>query len=69
MRVPIEVVKQRRQTRADVSARQILQRTLTEEGVRGLYRGLGSTIAREVPFAIIQVCGGAAHCGRGLARP
>ncbi|XP_037089916.1 S-adenosylmethionine mitochondrial carrier protein-like isoform X1 [Pollicipes pollicipes] len=55
VRVPIEVVKQRRQTRREISARHILTRTLAEEGVIGLYRGLFSTIAREVPFSILQL--------------
>lgn len=55
VRVPVEVVKQRRQARPDVSARRVLATTLANEGIAGLYRGLGSTILREVPFAVMQM--------------
>ena len=55
VRVPVEVVKQRRQARPDISARRILSTTLAEEGVAGLYRGFSTTVLREVPFAILQL--------------
>jgi solute carrier family 25 S-adenosylmethionine transporter 26 len=57
VRVPIEIVKQRRQV-ADIggaSGMQIARKALAEEGlVRGLYRGYGTTVLREIPFALIQ---------------
>ncbi|XP_056293442.1 mitochondrial S-adenosylmethionine carrier protein isoform X3 [Pseudoliparis swirei] len=51
IRVPTEVVKQRTQAAPSSSTRRMLLATLTEEGVRGLYRGYGSTVLREVVFA------------------
>ncbi|XP_059468474.1 S-adenosylmethionine mitochondrial carrier protein homolog [Neocloeon triangulifer] len=54
-RVPVEVVKQRRQTTArHLSALTVAKQAVRKEGFRGLYRGFGSTISREVPFSIIQ---------------
>ncbi|XP_043213342.1 S-adenosylmethionine mitochondrial carrier protein-like [Amphibalanus amphitrite] len=55
VRVPVEVVKQRRQARPDVSARHIITTTLAEEGFAGMYRGFLTTVLREVPFAILQL--------------
>lgn len=56
VRVPIEIAKQRRQTISSrTSSISILMEAYRTEGVRrGLYRGYGSTILREVPFAFIQ---------------
>lgn len=56
VRVPVEVVKQRRQTTAQhLSAISVARRAIANEGVwNGLYRGFGSTILREIPFSIIQ---------------
>ncbi|KAJ8931833.1 hypothetical protein NQ314_015230 [Rhamnusium bicolor] len=56
VRVPIEVVKQRRQTHpGNKSALRIAMAAYKYEGIRkGLYRGFGSTILREVPFSVIQ---------------
>ncbi|KAK9746401.1 Mitochondrial carrier protein [Popillia japonica] len=55
IRVPMEVVKQRRQTTRNRSSLSILISAYTNEGfIKGLYRGYGSTIIREVPFSIIQ---------------
>ncbi|CAI9715006.1 Hypothetical predicted protein [Octopus vulgaris] len=54
IRVPVEVVKQRTQTSSNMSSLKIFQQTLQAEGVRGLYRGYGSTVAREIPFSFIQ---------------
>ncbi|XP_035761052.1 S-adenosylmethionine mitochondrial carrier protein isoform X2 [Neolamprologus brichardi] len=48
IRVPTEVVKQRAQASLSSSTYNILLATLREEGVRGLYRGYGSTVLREV---------------------
>lgn len=55
VRVPVEVVKQRRQTTARHSSAMVVARAaVRREGVRGLYRGFGSTVAREIPFSVIQ---------------
>ncbi|KAK0547828.1 S-adenosylmethionine transporter [Tilletia horrida] len=58
VRVPTEVIKSRQQTAAygaSTSTRQVLRLVLYEGGgIRALYRGYGSTIAREVPFTCIQ---------------
>ena len=36
------------------TAKQVVQRTLREKGVRGLYRGYWATLSRNVPSAIIR---------------
>ncbi|TPP57898.1 Solute carrier family 25 member 26 [Fasciola gigantica] len=54
VRVPCEVVKQRAQNSPHISVSHILLNTLRAEGLRGLYRGYLSTVAREVPFSFIQ---------------
>ncbi|CAB3377457.1 Hypothetical predicted protein [Cloeon dipterum] len=55
VRVPVEVVKQRRQTTArHLSALTVAREAVRKDGVRGLYRGFGSTVAREIPFSVIQ---------------
>ncbi|XP_060521472.1 S-adenosylmethionine mitochondrial carrier protein homolog isoform X2 [Cylas formicarius] len=56
IRVPMEVVKQRRQTdSSNSSALKIAMSAYKYEGIcKGLYRGFGSTIIREVPFSVIQ---------------
>lgn len=56
IRVPVEIAKQRRQTISTrTSSISILMEAYRTEGIRrGLYRGYGSTILREVPFAFIQ---------------
>ncbi|XP_063916166.1 S-adenosylmethionine mitochondrial carrier protein homolog [Zophobas morio] len=57
IRVPMEVVKQRRQTSTNKkhTSRKILMHAIRSEGViKGLYRGFGSTIFREIPFSFIQ---------------
>lgn len=51
IRVPTEVVKQRQQTSAyglGTSSFQAAKRVIAESGVRGLYTGFGTTVAREV---------------------
>lgn len=48
VRVPTEVVKQRAQTAAAASSLSVAQRVWAQEGLRGFYRGFGSTVAREV---------------------
>lgn len=54
VRTPTEVVKQRTQTSATNSSLQTLREILSTDGVRGLYRGFGGTLAREIPFVAIQ---------------
>ncbi|GJQ72145.1 hypothetical protein Trydic_g3239 [Trypoxylus dichotomus] len=55
IRVPMEVVKQRRQTTKSKSSLSILISAYKNEGfIKGLYRGYQSTIIREVPFSLIQ---------------
>lgn len=54
IRVPTEVVKQRTQACPSSSTYNMLLATLREEGVRGLYRGYGSTVLREIPFSLVQ---------------
>ncbi|XP_058821669.1 S-adenosylmethionine mitochondrial carrier protein homolog [Topomyia yanbarensis] len=57
IRVPVEIAKQRRQV---ISLRystslEIWLHALKTEGIRrGLYRGFGTTVMREVPFSFIQ---------------
>lgn len=53
-RVPTEVIKQRAQATNATSFR-ILLDILGTEGIWGLYRGFSSTIAREVPFSLIEL--------------
>lgn len=58
IRVPVEIAKQRRQTIGNTqrtTALQILWRAYKTEGLRrGLYRGYGTTVMREIPFSLIQ---------------
>jgi len=56
VRVPMEVVKQRKQTSlGNKSSMKILMSAYKYEGFfGGIYRGFGSTILREIPFSIIQ---------------
>ena len=53
VRTPTEVVKQRAQT-SQATSYSILRNVLARQGVRGLYRGFGGTLAREIPFVAIQ---------------
>ena len=54
VRVPVEIVKQRRQASSQSKSLEIVRSTLRSEGVRGLYRGYFTTVAREIPFSLIQ---------------
>lgn len=58
VRVPVEIAKQRRQVRSSQfksTATGILLEAYRTEGVtKGLYRGYGATILREIPFSFIQ---------------
>lgn len=59
IRVPVELAKQRRQVQNsqyhNSSATKILVQAYKTEGIRrGLYRGFGATIFREIPFSFIQ---------------
>ncbi len=55
VRVPVEVIKQRRQ--ADPKGpppSKLFKTVLDAEGFRGLYRGYVTTVLREIPFSLIQ---------------
>lgn len=58
VRVPVEIVKQRKQAmlvKKGTTSFQILYQAFKGEGIRkGIYRGFGITIMREVPFSFIQ---------------
>lgn len=58
IRVPVEIAKQRRQAllvKSGTSSLGILYQAFKQEGLRkGVYRGFGTTIMREVPFSFIQ---------------
>lgn len=58
IRVPVEIAKQRRQAllvKSGVSSFETLYDAFKKEGLRkGVYRGFGTTIMREVPFSFIQ---------------
>jgi len=54
VRVPVEIVKQRRQARAAGSSVEIVRDTWRGEGARGFYRGYLTTVIREIPFSLIQ---------------
>ncbi|KAL3274215.1 hypothetical protein HHI36_015627 [Cryptolaemus montrouzieri] len=57
IRVPMEVVKQRRQTSINIkdTSLKIMLDAYKQEGfIKGLYRGYGSTVLREIPFSVIQ---------------
>ncbi|XP_068082387.1 S-adenosylmethionine mitochondrial carrier protein homolog isoform X2 [Anabrus simplex] len=55
VKVPTEILKQRQQV--GIYSSDILKscsKIYSENGIRGFYRGLSSTILREIPFSIIQ---------------
>lgn len=58
IRVPVEIAKQRKQVmlvKSGVSSFEVLYDAFKKEGLRkGVYRGFGTTIMREVPFSFIQ---------------
>ena len=54
IRVPVEVVKQRRQAGFHKSSLYIVRTILKTEGLFGLYRGYLTTVYREIPFSFIQ---------------
>ncbi|XP_032892558.1 S-adenosylmethionine mitochondrial carrier protein [Amblyraja radiata] len=54
IRVPTEVVKQRSQACPTLGTRKVFVDTIRQEGIPGLYRGFGSTVKREIPFAMVQ---------------
>jgi solute carrier family 25 S-adenosylmethionine transporter 26 len=58
VRVPVEIAKQRRQAllvKNETSSLQLLYQAFKTDGLRkGVYRGFGVTIMREVPFSFIQ---------------
>lgn len=57
IRVPTEVIKSRQQTMTygkGTTTFQAFKKVFQEAGVRGYYRGFGSTVGREIPFTCIQ---------------
>lgn len=52
--MPVETIKQRAQA-SDTPLRRIVREALIHDKVYGLYRGFLSTIARDIPFALIQL--------------
>ncbi|GMR42038.1 hypothetical protein PMAYCL1PPCAC_12233, partial [Pristionchus mayeri] len=54
VRVPTELVKQRAQADSSRRISTIFREILRSDGFRGLFRGYGSTIAREIPFSLIE---------------
>ena len=55
VRVPTEVVKQRAQTAAASSSLDVARQVWAREGLRGFYRGFGSTVAREVRLSPLSL--------------
>ncbi|XP_045540527.1 S-adenosylmethionine mitochondrial carrier protein [Papilio machaon] len=59
IRVPTEIAKQRKQTYVGlkkISAISILMKAYKADGFRnGLYRGFFSTVARDIPFSLIEL--------------
>lgn len=58
IRVPTEVIKTRMQTSTygslAGSSFAAARRVLSQEGLRGFYRGFGTTVMREIPFTSLQ---------------
>ena len=54
VRVPTEVVKQRMQAGMHTTISDTAGSILSTTGVRGLYRGYGATLIREIPFSLVQ---------------
>ncbi|XP_043564228.1 S-adenosylmethionine mitochondrial carrier protein isoform X2 [Chiloscyllium plagiosum] len=54
IRVPSEVVKQRAQAYPSLGTYKVFLDTIRQEGILGFYRGYGSTVKREIPFALVQ---------------
>lgn len=59
VRVPVEIAKQNRQVQSSqykhITATKILAQAYQMDGIfRGLYRGFGATILREIPFSFVQ---------------
>jgi solute carrier family 25 S-adenosylmethionine transporter 26 len=54
VRVPTEVVKQRMQAGQFSSLREAATTILKKDGALGFYRGYFTTVAREIPFSLIQ---------------
>jgi len=55
VRNPFEIMKQQLQVGNEKSLSGIFRHIYSNYGARGLYRGFGSLIAREIPFSCIQM--------------
>lgn len=54
VRVPTEVVKQRMQAGIVRFALSGIANIYKADGIRGFYRGYGTTVLREIPFSFVQ---------------
>jgi solute carrier family 25 (mitochondrial S-adenosylmethionine transporter), member 26 len=54
VRVPTEIVKQRMQAGQHGTLQETVSATLKRDGFTGFYKGFGTTLLREIPFAFIQ---------------
>lgn len=54
IRVPSQICTQRLQVGQFASLPEVVSHTLKTDGPLGFYRGYGTTVAREIPFAFIQ---------------
>ncbi|EFO86478.1 hypothetical protein CRE_04436 [Caenorhabditis remanei] len=54
VRVPTELCKQRGQVNKNTRLTLICKEIMESKGLKGFYQGYGSTVAREIPFSIIQ---------------
>uniref|UniRef100_A0A914W6T9 Mitochondrial carrier protein PET8 n=1 Tax=Plectus sambesii TaxID=2011161 RepID=A0A914W6T9_9BILA len=54
VRVPTEVVKQRAQAFPNRRVMYVARKIIATQGLSGFYRGYASTVAREIPFSLIQ---------------
>ncbi|CAO4378502.1 unnamed protein product [Caenorhabditis nigoni] len=54
VRVPTELCKQRGQVNKGTRLTLICKEIMETKGLKGFYQGYGSTVAREIPFSIIQ---------------
>ncbi|PKA56214.1 Protein mitoferrin-like 1, chloroplastic [Apostasia shenzhenica] len=52
VRIPCEVLKQRLQAGIFNNAGQAIVGTLHQDGIKGLFRGTGATLCREIPFYV-----------------
>ena len=54
IKCPFERIKTQLQAGEKLSVSELLRRTYNANGVRGLYAGLGATLARDVPYLVLK---------------